>query len=404
MEETREQALSDLKIVDLSESIAGPFCTRLLAGFGAEVIKVEKPGKGDSSRSVGPFLKNDPNSEKSGLFNYLNTGKKSITLNLESKIGNKILNDLINESDILVESYSPGVMASLGLSYELLKDINPRLIMASVSGFGQNGPYRDYKSGELIAQAMGGLLYCIGDVGSQPIKLGGSQAEYSTGLLTFIAILGALCYRDNNGVGQYIDISLMESVAATLGPTTISTYSFTGIIGGRGIKRFILGHPSNVYPCKDGYIHVIPLPGGMPSLALLLGDPDLEKHPLFIDHVARQMHADEFDDIFLLPWLNQHKKREIEEKAQELRMTFYAVRPLDEILEAPQLRARDFLVNVNHPVLGEIAYPGAPFKMSGSPWHLERSPLLGEHNEEIYCQRLSYTQEDLIKLKELAIM
>lgn len=392
-----EQALSDLNVVDLTHFIAGPYCTKLLADFGAEVIKVERPGQGDRTRAIGPFSQDDANPEKSGLFHYLNTNKKSITLNLESKSGAKIFQELVKGADIVVENFEPRVMPSLGLSYEVLKEINPRLIMTSISNFGQTGPYRDYKATNLTMLAIGGALCLTGDK-DHPFKLGGSQAEYMAGLVAFIATLSALHGRDASGTGQYIDLSIMEAVASNLEAAPIS-YTYMGVIRQREFNRFIYGHPYGIYPCKDGHIVVIPGLGGMPTLAILLEKPEYEDHPLFTDHRARQERAEEFDAM-MLPWLKEHDKQYIVELAQELRMPFGPVQTTEELLEDPQLKAREFFAEVEHPVMGKLTCPGAPFKMSETPWQAGRAPLLGEHNEEIYGKRLGYTKDDLVRLRE----
>ena len=189
-----EEALSGLKVLDCTQGVAGPYCTKLLADFGAGVVKVE-PLSGDTSRKVGPFQGDGPDPEKSGVFFYLNTNKKSITLNLESEAGVKIFKQLVKDVDLLVESYAPGRMSELGLSYEILKDINPRLVFASVTPFGQTGPYRDYKATNLTVSGLGGVMYTMRpgvEPSSRPVVAGGSQAEYTTGVLSYVAVVAAV--------------------------------------------------------------------------------------------------------------------------------------------------------------------------------------------------------------------
>ena len=394
-----DKALSDIRIVDLTHAIAGPFCTKMLADFGAEVIKVEKTGVGDDARGMPPFLGGEPHADKSGLFLYLNTNKQSITLNLEDEFGVKVVKDLVKDADVVVENFRPGVMASLGLDYEVLAEINPKVIMCSISSFGQTGPYRDYKASSLISLALGGSLYQTGEKGRPPLVYGISLPEYMGGMQAFISVLAALHQRDCTGGGQCIDLSITESVASALEAAPI-IYSYQGVIRGRGYSRFIYGHPVGIYPCKDGYIVVMPGLGGIAALALLLGHPEWEEHPLFVDPVARQQRGEEFDSTYLLPWLKEHNRQEIVELAQELRMPFGLVQTMDELLAEEQLQERGFFVKVDHPVAGVITYPGAPFKMSETPWEAGRAPILGEHNEEVYCERLGYTRKDLAELKE----
>jgi len=397
-----EQALSGLKVLDLTHFIAGPYCTKLMADIGAEIIKVERPGQGDGARALGPFSKDEPHPEKSGLFFYLNTNKKSITLNLKTETGVGLLKELAKDANVIVENFEPRVMPSLGLSYEELKGVNPRLVMASISNFGQTGPYRDYKATNLTIMALGGTMAITGDE-HRPLKPGGSQAEYMAGLMGFSATMIALLWQEETGLGQHVDLSIMECIAGNMeGATT--EYPYLGVIRRRMMQRFTYGHPVGLYPCKDGYVIVIPGLGGMESLAMLLGDPGLMEHELFQDARLRQQRAQEFDELFLLPYLKEHTKKEIFEQAQELRMPFGYAQTIDELLDDVQLQAREFFVKEEHPLMGDVTYPGPLFRMGETSWKAGRPPLLGEHNEEIYCQRLGYTKEDLVKLRERRII
>jgi len=397
-----EQALSGLKVLDLTHFIAGPYCTKLMADLGAEVIKVERTGQGDGARALSPFFGDEPHPEKSGLFFYLNTNKKSITLNLKSETGVRLLKELARDADVVVENFEPRVMPYLGLSYEELKAINPSLVMTSISNFGQTGPYRDYKATGLTIMALGGPMAITGDE-DRPLKPGGSQAEYMAGLMGFSATLIALLWREETGLGQHVDLSIMECVSGNLeGATT--EYPYLGISRRRLMQRFTYGHPMGLYPCKDGYVIIIPGLGKMDSMAMLLGDPSLVEHELFKSSRLRQQRAKEFDELFLLPYLREHTRREVFEQAQELRMPFGYVMGIDELLEDAHLQARGFFVKAEHPQMGEVTYPGPPFRMGEGPWKAGRSPLLGEHNEEIYRQRLGYTREDLVQLREREII
>ena len=206
-----EQALSDVKVLDLTWHIAGPYCTKLLADYGAEVIKVEKPEEGDPTRRMAPFFKDDPHPEKSGLFLHLNTNKKGITLDLKSATGKKIIKELVSKVDILVESFSPRVMPSLGLDYQTLEQINPKLVMVSISNFGQSGPYRDFKASEIVEYAMGGEMYSTGIADREPLKLGGNVTQYQAGTVAAVATVGALYAAEFQGTGQHVDVSIMET-------------------------------------------------------------------------------------------------------------------------------------------------------------------------------------------------
>ena len=394
-----EEAFSDVKVLDCTEGVAGPYCSKWLADFGAEVIKVEKPGEGDIARRMGPFPGDEPNPEKSGAFFYLNTNKKSITLNLRSETGVKILKELVKRSDILVEDFGPGILSELGLSDEMLKEVNPRLIVTSVSDFGQTGPYRRYKATNLTLHGLGGTMYTsrpTHEPMNRPVVEGGLQAEYTTGLLSFIATVGALVGRTRSDKGTRIDISAIESVASTL-TMHFGEYSCLGVSKRTNLVA-IHGYPNDYYRCKDGWMNTTPGIGGAPSIPLLMGKPELQDAPLFAKPSARMVEPEKFDAV-VLPWLEKQPKWETTKQAQELRLAFTPVLTPGDLLEDEQLKAREFFAEANHPVMGDVTYAGAPAKLSETRWRPGRVPLLGEHNAEIYGD-LGYSREDLVRLRE----
>jgi crotonobetainyl-CoA:carnitine CoA-transferase CaiB-like acyl-CoA transferase len=233
--------------------------------------------------------------------------------------------------------------------------------------------------------------------------MGGWQAEYMAGLQGFQATLVALLWRGEGGPGQHVDLSIMDVIAGNLeGATT--EYPYVGMIRRRKANRFVYGHPNGVYKCKDGYINVLPGLGGMQMLALLLEQPELEEEPLFKDRYLRQERWQEFDERFINPYFKDRERSDIYDRAQELRMPFGLISTTDELQDDRQLKHREYFVDIEHPVAGKLAYPGAPFKMSETPWQAERAPLLGEHNEEVYGQRLGYSKDDLVKLRERNII
>jgi crotonobetainyl-CoA:carnitine CoA-transferase CaiB-like acyl-CoA transferase len=382
-----DKVFSNVNILDLSEGIAGPYCTRLLAAFGAQVTKVEKPQIGDISRAMGPFPNNEYNLEKSGTFYYLNTDKKSVTLNLKSQRGQEICQKLLKESDVLVESFAPGGLAKSGLTKRVLKEINPYLIVTSISAFGKTGPYRNYRSNNLIASALGGTMY-VNRPGTKPTRRpaiqGGFQAEYSTGVLSYIATVAALIGRSKNDKGISIDLSMMDSVATTL-MGQVTEYSYLGL--SRRTNPFpIHGYPiGNSVPCKDGWISLIPGIGGAPNLPFLIEKPELQDDRLFTETHARMAEPEKFDAL-LLPWLKEHDKWEVAKAAQELRLAITPVLSPGELFDDPQLRAREFFATAEHPELGKVTVPGLPAKLSATPGQVGRAPLLGEHNLAVYTK------------------
>ncbi len=393
------RALSGLVVLDLSDNISGPYCTKLLADYGAEVIKIEKPPLGDSSRRAGPFPNDQPDPEKSGLFLFLNTSKKSITLNLESESGPQIFRRMVERADILVENFRPGVMASLGLDYEALAEINPALIMTSISYFGQWGPYRDWEGSDIVAQAMGGLMGLTGEADREPLKLPLSQAEFQGGLNAAVATLSALYFRDETGEGQHVDVSLQEAVASIL-EAAVTMYHYSSFVRGRMGSRHHLQCPSRVMPAKDRFIHV-QAGANWDNFATFLEAPQLME-PRFVS-ILRYHYADEVEGLFQ-PWLEKHEAGEIFTTGQEWRIPFALVLGIDELMGDPQYGARGFFQEIDHPLAGRLIYPGTPFRMSETPPEEKRAPLLGEHNEDVYIGALGLSKDNLAGLKEHGVI
>ena len=388
-------ALTGLVVLDLSENISGPYCTKLLADYGADVIKIEKPACGDASRRAGPFPNDKPDMEKSGLFLFLNTSKKSITLDIEHNIGRDIFMRLAKRTDIVVENSKPGTMTKLGLNYEALAKINPKLIMASISYFGQTGPYRDWNGSDIVAQAMGGLMHLTGDPEREPLKPPLSQAEFQAGINAAVAILCAVYCRDATGEGQYIDISVQEAVASIL-EGTISTYSYSKSVLNRTGARHRYKCPSTIMKAKDDYIHM-EAGAYWDHFAAMIESPELLQPRLA--SILRYRHADEVEEA-IRPWVESHTADEIFTKGQEWRMPVAKVMSIEELTSDPQYVDRGFFQNIDHPQAGRLKYPGAPFKMSETPANINRAPLLGEHNDEIYPALLNLSRDELAGLRE----
>ena len=394
-----EQALEGVRVLELSQHISGPYCTKMLAAFGAEVIKVEKPGEGDGARRTGPFLADKPPPERSGLFLYLNTGKKGITLNIESPAGLKVIKKLVKTIDVLVENFEPWIMPGLGLDYGTLNKTNPRLVMTSISNFGQSGPYRDYKATSIIEYALSGHLYITGEPDREPLQGPGPQPEYQGGLHGFFGTMLALYSREETGLGQWVDVSIMEAMAG-FHQFTITNYTYGGEIKRRTGNRYAAQPQITIHPCKDGHVALsasTPLQREM--LYSLAGMPELRDDPRFQTRDDIIVNADAFDAL-LLPWFKERTKDEIFHTCAEWRIPCTPVSSPEELLNDPHYKARDFWVEVDHPKAGRLTYPGAPFKMLETPWQAGRAPLLGEHNEEIYCGQLGYSEEDLVRLSQ----
>ena len=377
-------ALFGLKVLDLTEDIAGSFCTRLLADYGADVLKVEPP-QGSAMRRMGPFFQDDPDPEKSLFFLAMNLNKKGSTLNLESSEGQKIFKELVSRVDVVVESYRPGYLGSLGLGYPDLETINPSLVMTSITPFGQEGPYSQFKSDEIVNYAMGMIMSISGSQDREPLKHGGFQAQYDGGLNGAAATGMALLYSDNTGLGQHVDLSVTECVASTM-MATQSMYPFMG--GTQARRRTVgnnFGHPM---PCADGWI--IAQTGGGASwddIADFFQAPELHEER-FSNGALRTLNGEELDRIVVDSMIDRGKW-EMFSKAAQARMLFGLVQTPLELADCPQLESRDFYREVDHPVIGKIKVPAVLFNLSLTPYlHCGPAPTLGQHNHEIFCGEL----------------
>jgi crotonobetainyl-CoA:carnitine CoA-transferase CaiB-like acyl-CoA transferase len=386
-------------VLDLTHCIAGPYCTKILADYGADVVKVERPGVGDPARSMGPFPGDNPDIESSGLFLYLNTNKKSITLNLKSAAGVEILKELVKGVDIVVENFSPRVMPGLGLDYQTLKEINPGLVMVSISNFGQTGPYRDCKATDLTVWGLSGILYELGEPDREPLKMGSNVSEYVAGLYGALVALSTLYYRDETGIGQHVDVSVLEAFH-TMQPSMTLVFSMAGFIRQRAGIHF----PWGILPCDDGYIgFFLPTQTHWESLCVLLEMPELIDRPEYETPMMREERRDEITAI-IVSWLKGKRMDDVFHAAQELRLPLTMVPSTEQLFDMPQHKARGYFVDIDHPVGGKLTYPGAPFRLGETAWQAGRAPLLGEHNEEIYCGLLGYSREYFAKLSEDGII
>ncbi|MDP6576295.1 MAG: CoA transferase [Dehalococcoidales bacterium] len=401
-----EQALAGMKVLDLTHYIAGPFCTKILADYGADVTKVERLGKGDGARQVGPFPGDIPDPEKSGLFLYLNTNKKGITLNLKTKTGIEILKKLVRESDVLVENFSPRVMPSLGLDYQTLKKINPQLVMTSISNFGQTGPYRDWKATEITLFALCGHMNIMGDPDREPLKYALNAYQYFAGETASLVTIAAAMRSLTTGDAEYIDISILETMVGDVN-NRIYYYDYSGEKGTRTTAMNYAVYLYGGFPARDGYVCI---QGGvhgeksMPRLFTMIGKPELKDDPRFSTRENRLKHTDEFNAL-LYPWLIDQTKQEIFDEAAKARYPVAPVYNTEELLNNPHYREREFFVDIEHPRAGKLTYPGAPFKMSGGGYAIRRpAPLLGQHNKEVYCGLLGYSEYDLSTLRSSGVI
>lgn len=397
-----DQSLSGFHVLDVSQGISGPYCTKLLADFGANVLKIEPPGQGDPARRAGPFPQDQPDPEKSGLFLYLNTNKRDITLDLHHQTGAEIFKRLVKEADVVVESFAPGTMSALGLEYKVLSQINPQVVMVSLSPFGQYGPYRDYKATELTTAATGGGMFRRGIPGREPIKAGGNLAQYVTGLWGALAALAALYGREATGQGDYIDISAQEAQIPVGGGTF--GFSLQQSLGTPPLPRGPLPFPGTIQ-AKDGWIGVNPLSQTHRQLLLeFMGIRELQEDPRFATTAGWRDHVEELA-AKALPWFAAREKEKLMVEGQARKIPINLVPGVDELVHSAHLKERRFFVEQDHPAAGKVVHPGAPFRLPESPWQLRRpAPTLGQHNREVYCDQLGYTLQDLVHLRATSIV
>ncbi|MDP6374988.1 MAG: CoA transferase [Kiritimatiellia bacterium] len=399
-----DRALVDLTILDLSVGVSGAYCTRWFADFGADVIRIESPEGGDPIRSQGPFKDDAPHPETGIPHLFLDAGKKSVALDIDSVRGRDLMRQLAARADLLVEDSSPGTMAAKGLDYEQLAPGNDQLVYLAITPWGQTGPYRDRPATELTLGAQSGTLNGRRVRGERPINWACQQGYYVAGRVAFIAAMGALLHRETLGEGQYVDFAEYEAMAGNdnAAPTT---YSFNGISQNPPPPPHRYGSGGvGSYPCKDGFVDVLPGVGGLKKLAVLLGDPELANHEMFTNHPLRMQNAAEFDKEFMEPYLENRTRAEIVEAAQDLGMPFsYAVAP-DELLKEPQLIERGFFVDVDQTVAGSTTMPGAPAILSETPIEVGAAPTLGESTLRIMAENLNLSEDEIGRLQEEGVI
>jgi len=387
------QALDGIRVLDLTQYEAGPSCTQMLAWLGAEVIKIEPP-TGEPGRTA----LSDKRGEDAWFFLLLNSCKKGVTLNLKSERGRAMFLDLVKTADVLVENMGPGAMDRLDLGWEALHQLNPRLIAASVKGFGAGGPYADYKSFEWIAQAMGGAMSMTGSPDGPPTKAIGGLADTGAGLHTAIGILAAIIQRQATGVGQQVEVAQQESVVNLLRIHLRESYA-TGKPAPRQGNRSAAAAPSNIYRCSPGgpndyvFIHCATVEMWK-TLTKIVGRPEMGDDTRYHDRRDRVQIVDQIE-----AWTEKRTKFEVMEIMAGAGVPCGAVLDSTEILADPHLRKRRFIVDLEHPRRGPYPMPGNPVRLSDSPTEVGRSPLLGEHNADVYGRLLGVKPDQIEKLK-----
>lgn len=409
-EKRSNSLLSPYRALDLTDE-KGLLCGKILADLGADVIKIEKPG-GDPTRSIGPFYRDLPHPQKSLFWFAYNTSKRGMTLNVETLEGREIFKRLAATAHFVLESFPPGYMDKLGLGYSTLKKLNPQLILTSITPFGQTGPYKDYKTSDIVALAMGGLMNLNGDPDRPPLRFSVEQAYLQAGAQAAAGTMIAHHYRQLTGIGQWVDVSLQECIVSTLWLEQHFWDISQEILRREGVRT-----PRGqiairiLFPCQDGFIswRIFVAMQGAKTRALVKWMEEegragelsrVEWEAIDMDKIS-QPELDAWEETFGRFFLT-HTKAELYEEAVKRGIMLFPLNTIGDLLPDPQLSARDFWEEIPHPELGaSLVYPGAPFKSDEAPWGVRRrAPLIGEHNHEIYEGELGFTGEELLLLKK----
>ncbi len=388
--------LSGFRVLDLGSGISAPWCAKILADYGAEVIKVELPGTGDATRRMGPFAGDDPDPEKSLTFLYLNTNKKGVTLDPSTATGRKLLDRLVADADVLVENSPPAQAKTMGLDYQSLAAVNPKLVVTSITPFGQTGPYRAFQATDIVTYALSGLMYHSGDSDKEPLRNVLDQSFYVAGSNAAAATQVALFARLTSGEGQQVDVSVAECLGAHL-VQPIPYYNYMGAVKGR---RPVRGAGfEELMPARDGYV-APSVQGSQPwsTIASLIGLEELQDEK-FATSAGRIAHGEELKEL-LIKGLAQWDRMPLFLASGERRLVFGMAQDAGDLASCLHLQARDFFVDVDHPVVGRAQYPGMAVRLPGEPiTGTQPAPLLGQHNSEIFGQELGYSPEDLVSLR-----
>jgi crotonobetainyl-CoA:carnitine CoA-transferase CaiB-like acyl-CoA transferase len=386
--------LSGYRVLDLSSSM-GSFCGKLLRDLGMDVIKVERPA-GDDTRREPPFAKGHTHREASLRFAYLNAGKRSITLDITKDQGRKILLDLVARSDIVLEDFEPDYLAARALGYEVFLARQKKLILVSLSGFGHDGPYAHFKTPDIVGNAMGGLLYISGDPQMTPCNPPETQSYYYASLFASYGVMLALWQREMHGIGAWIDASIQASMA--LHEHVAFNYSAEGRVMKRAGSQHQHNAPANLFQCKNGWIALFVTQNHWPILLKVWEDHDPAlDDPKWINSNLRRQNAD-YINAQVTSFTSRFLKEDLAELMQKNGIPGLPVNSPSDFMKDPHIQARGFFADVSHPVLGTFAQPGSPFMIDGKRAGPSPAPLLGEHNQDVFCGELGLNAKELTAL------
>ncbi len=395
--------LDGVTVLSFEIQVAGPYCTMMLADQGADVIKVERPGSGDTARAGAPIVDNDEGERQSGYFLRFNRNKRSITLDLKDERGREIFRELAAEVDVVVENFRPGLLTEMGLGYDELAKANPRLIYASITGFGSmegfTGPFSGRPSYDIVAQAMGGLMHTAGQAGGPPTWLGVALGDIVSGMNAAHAITLALLQRAQTGEGQFIDVSMYDTIVA-LAERSVSAYSLAGDVLERGKERYMA--PWGPFECSDGWVAlIVATERDWGRFCEAIERPDLVDVEGTRSGPERAASMDGWLGEAIEGWFAGRTRDEAVETLLAANLPVGPVQTAEDIYACPQIDARQLLIDVPDPILDQVRLVGPPVKMSANTTPIARpAPQLGEHAETILTEQLGRSPEDVAKLRE----
>ena len=398
--------LLGIRVLDLTQGVAGPYATKLLSDYGADVIKIERPDGGDPARRIGPFPGDRPHPDRSGMFFELNSGKRSITLNLATATGRGILRRLAAGVDLVIESFRPGTLARLGLDAARLEAIRAEAALVQLSNYGQDGPYRDFEMDDLGAYAMGGVLALTGGEGREPARIGLYAPLFLAGGVLATYTIGAVFGSRRTGRGERVDASLMEILASSMdrgGPNLVA-YQYSGsLMTTRSASQLRNAMPNGVFRCSDGYVSITGQPNFFPRMARMIDRPDLADDEAFLARLDDPEFLPEVEPL-LREWLAVRTKREVMEKGQAEGLPVSALNTMEDVFNDPHLRERAFFETVAQPAAGNVVMPGLPLRMSDTPGEVRPAPTLGEHTVEVLTGDLGYSRLDVSVLAQRSVI
>jgi len=407
MTPTQQAALRGVRVLELADA-SGVYCGKLLADMGSDVVKIERPG-GDSTREMPPFWGGEPHPERGLFFLYTNTSKRGVTLDITRPEGQELFKTLAQTAQLVVETFPPGRLDDLGLGYEALREANPGLVLTSITGFGQTGPYRSFSSSDLVANALGGAMYVTGEEDDPPVRLAGFQALITASTFAAVSSMIALHHSAASGEGQHVDISLEETTASVAHICGVGKWREDGMIPRRRGTGLFHSTPSGTYPCKDGLVYMtVNRPLHWKALAQWIHEVTGNREvldPMFEGPASSRQPYRELLDLFISDLTSQLSADEAYHEGQRRHIAVTPVNNAASVARDPHLAARSYFVELDHPGAGRLRYPGAPYRNTETPWAIRGpAPGVGQHNQEIYGEELGLAAESLQALERDGII